>query len=70
LALVAVFEVFFGLYLWRRHTARAEALAMTDPEQAADIRRAALRLAAVFLLSPFLLAIAAWMVAGPPDFTW
>jgi hypothetical protein len=70
LALFAVSEVAFGLYLWRKHTARAEALAATDPEQAAGIRQAALRLAGVFLLSPFLILIAGWLALGPPDFIW
>jgi hypothetical protein len=70
LAVLAATEVFFGLYLWRRYAARADAVAATDPEQATEIRRAALRLAAVFLLSPFLIAIAGWLAVGPPDFTW
>jgi hypothetical protein len=70
LALFAMSEVAFGLYLWRKRTAQAETLAATDPVQAADIRRAALRLAGVFLLSPFMFLIAGWLAVGPPDFTW
>jgi hypothetical protein len=70
LALFAVIEVVFGLYLWRKNTARAELLEATAPEQAAAIRRTALYLAFAFLSSPFLLAIVGWLAVGPPDFTW
>lgn len=68
--LVAVADVIFALYLWRKHTARAELLAATDPEQAASIRRSAMQLAAVFLSTPVLIVIVGWLAVGPPDFTW
>ncbi len=70
LVLAAAFEVIFGLYLWRKHTARAELLEATDAEQAATIRRAARNLGLVLCTSPILLAIAGWLAVGPPDFTW
>lgn len=70
LTLLAVLDVLFGLFIWRRHSARADALAATDPEQATEIRRTAFRLATVVLMSPFLIAIVGWLAVGPPDFTW
>ena len=69
-ALFSVVEVIFGLYLWRKNSARAELLEATDPEQAAAIRRTSSAIAIALPSMPFLLVILGWLTVGPPDFTW